>query len=145
MKLKPFNMNRPFIVIMSLTFLFSLRCSNDPRSASDKKGTAILVFETTEHDFGNIPQGGDGTYEFVFRNTGDVPLVLANVRSSCGCTIPEWPKRPIHEGKEGRIKVRYNTRITGGFSKTITVYSNAGDTPVVLKIRGRVEEVENGQ
>jgi hypothetical protein len=138
-------MKRAFFVIVSLIFLLSLGCSHDSRSASENKGTATIVFETTEHDFGNIPQGGDGTYEFVFRNTGDAPLVLANVRSSCGCTIPEWPKRPIHEGKEGKIKVRYNTRIIGGFSKSITVYSNAGDTPVMLKIKGRVEELETGQ
>jgi hypothetical protein len=84
--------------------------------------------------------GGDGTCEFIFKNTGKDPLVLKNVRSSCGCTIPQWPKEPIKKGEQGKIKVRYNTRITGTFSKSISVYSNAGNMPVVLVIKGKVEE-----
>lgn len=135
-------MKRLLLTVAPVVILISLSCSRDPRTAPDQKEEAKIEFEKTEHDFGTIPQGGDGTCEFVFRNTGQVPLVLANVRSSCGCTIPEWPKRPIHKGREGRIKVRYNTRIIGGFSKSISVYSNAGNAPVVLKIKGRVEETE---
>jgi hypothetical protein len=132
-----------FTVLVVL--MISAGCSQTPQPVTEQTEAAIIEFETTEHDFGTIPQGGDGTYEFVFRNKGKVPLVLANVRSSCGCTIPEWPKRPIHKGKEGKIKVSYNTRIIGGFSKTISVYSNAEVTPIVLKITGRVEEVETEQ
>jgi hypothetical protein len=123
-----------------VAFYITLSCSQTPRPAAGQKEVAAIEFETTEHDFGNIPQGGNGTYEFVFKNTGEAPLILANVRSSCGCTVPEWPKRPIKKGKEARIKVSYNTRIIGGFSKSISVYSNAGETPIVLKIKGKVEE-----
>ena len=125
-----------------VAFYMALSCSQTPQPTADQKERAVIEFETTEHDFGNIPRGGDGTYEFVFKNTGEAPLILTNVRSSCGCTVPEWPKKPIKKGKEASIKVRYNTRIIGGFSKSITVYSNAGDTPVVLRIKGRVEDTE---
>jgi hypothetical protein len=121
----------------------TLSCSQTTGSAEGNKEGAVIEFETMEHDFGTLAQGGDGTFEFAFRNTGKEPLVLNNVRSSCGCTIPEWPKEPILKGEKGKIKVSYNTRITGTFSKSITVYSNAGDAPVVLVIKGKIEPVAN--
>jgi len=115
-------------------------CSQNTEVKAQSKSGAEISFETEDHDFGKIQQGGDGTFEFVFRNTGKEPLVLSNVRSSCGCTVPEWPKEPIRKGESGVIKVSYNTRITGSFSKSITVYSNAGGEPVVLVIKGTVEK-----
>lgn len=127
-----------FVVSLSL-FYVSLSCSQSFQSDNtNKKGTTIR-FEKTEHDFGTIREGGDGTYEFVFHNAGSEPLLLNNVRSSCGCTIPEWSKEPIPAGETGMIKVSYNTRITGSFSKSITIYTNADEKPLVLVIKGRVE------
>jgi hypothetical protein len=134
---------RKFLLINVLAaFFFTMSCSQSAQPAESQTKGAAIEFETTEHDYGTIPQGGDGTYEFVFRNTGKIPLVLNNVRSSCGCTVPEWPKKPIDKGEEGRIKVSYNTRITGTFSKSISVYCNASDKPYVLVIKGKVEEPE---
>lgn len=131
-------------VLFSIVALFAaFSCSQVSEKISSKAGGAVIEFETSEHDFGSIPYKGDGTYEFVFKNTGKVPLVLKNVRSSCGCTVPEWPKDPIKKGEKATIKVSYNTRITGTFSKSISVLSNAGDTPVVLVIKGKVEPEEN--
>jgi hypothetical protein len=118
---------------------FSISCSQASGTADGQKSTAAIEFETTEHDFGTLPQGGNGTFEFIFKNTGKDPLVLNNVRSSCGCTVPEWPKGPVKKGDKGVVKVSYNTRITGNFSKSISVYSNAGEGPVVLIIKGKVE------
>ena len=115
-------------------------CSQSNTKADAIQDVSAIEFETTQHDFGTIPQGGKGTFEFVFKNTGKGPLILKNVRSSCGCTVPQWPREPVNKGEKGVIKVSYNTRITGNFSKSISVYSNAGSTPVVLKIRGKVEE-----
>jgi len=131
-------MKTVFSILVFAACWFSISCSQTPRSANVKSG-AVIEFETTEHDYGTIPQGSDGTYEFVFKNTGKEPLVLNNVRSSCGCTVPRWPKEPIKKGDKGAIKVSYNTRITGNFSKTISVYSNSGGVPVVLNIKGKVE------
>jgi hypothetical protein len=131
-------MKKVFSFLAIATCWFSISCSLTPRSHASKDG-AIIEFETTAHDFGTIPQGGDGSFEFVFKNTGKEPLVLKNVRSSCGCTVPEWPKEPVKKGDKGTIKVSYNTRITGNFSKSISVYSNSGEAPVVLIIKGKVE------
>jgi hypothetical protein len=129
------------IAVLAVVY-FTMSCSQTNQSSEGQKESASIEFVTTQHDYGTIQQGGDGTYEFVFKNTGKVPLLLSNVRSSCGCTVPEWPKHPINKGEEARIKVSYNTRITGNFSKSISVYSNAGEAPVVLIIKGKVEAAE---
>jgi hypothetical protein len=132
-------MKKLFPVVASLAFVVLSACSQAPRTAELNKNGTSIEFETTDHDFGTITEGGDGTFEFIFKNTGKEPLILSNVRSSCGCTVPEWPKEPIMKGNKGKIKVSYNTRITGPFSKSITVYSNAEEAPVVLIIKGKVE------
>jgi hypothetical protein len=132
-------MKKFFSIVAGLAFVIISGCSQAPRTAELIKNGASIEFETTDHDFGTIAEGGDGTYEFIFKNTGKEPLVLSNVRSSCGCTVPEWPKEPILKGDKGKIKVSYNTRITGSFSKSITVYSNAAEAPVVLIIKGKIE------
>ena len=67
-------------------------------------------------------------------------MILSNVKSSCGCTIPEWTKEPIMPKASGVIKVKYNTTRVGTFQKSITVYSNAKNSPVVLTIKGEVEK-----
>jgi hypothetical protein len=129
------------ISILALSACWFLSgCSQSNQTADTLQDAAAIEFETVQHDFGTILQGGNGTFEFVFKNTGKEPLILKNVRSSCGCTIPQWPREPVNKGEKGVIKVIYNTRITGNFSKSISVYSNAGSAPVVLKIRGKVEE-----
>lgn len=99
-----------------------------------------IEFTEQEHNYGNLQKGGDGNCEFVFTNTGNEPLILSNVKASCGCTVPTWTKEPIMPGKTGTIKVRYNTNNVGAFTKTITVSSNAINAArLTLKIRGKVE------
>lgn len=121
-----------------LVFLFA-GCSQTSQKTSIGPSGAAIEFETTEHDYGSIPYKGDGSYEFVFKSKGEEPLVLKNVKSSCGCTVPEWPKDPVLKGDKAKIRVVYNTRITGSFSKSISVVSNASEAPIVLVIKGKVE------
>jgi hypothetical protein len=90
------------------------------------------------HNYGTIAQNSDGTCEFTFKNTGKEPLVLSKVRSSCGCTVPTWPRKPIMPGEEETIKVKYDTRRLGRIYKSITIYSNAKNSPVVARITGDV-------
>lgn len=120
---------------------FSISCSQTNQAENtidiDAQGPSIK-FEVVEHDYGTVDKNGDGTFEFVFMNEGSEPLILNNVRSSCGCTIPQWPREPIPAGGKSSIKVKYDTRRLGSFQKSITVYSNAGTTPVILKIKGNV-------
>ena len=100
--------------------------------------TLVISFEKTVHDYGTIEQGSDGGAEFVFTNSGKTPLILSNVRASCGCTVPTWPKEPILPGVKSSIKVVYNTNIAGNFHKSITVNSNAKNSEVLLSIKGNV-------
>ncbi len=100
----------------------------------------VITFEKTTHDFGKIhEEGGRVTTEFQFKNEGMVPLVLSNVRASCGCTTPKWPRQPIEPGEVGEITVTYNPNgRPGRFQKTITVTSNAKEATTKLYIKGEV-------
>jgi len=115
----------------------NLMAQNDNEEKKDTR--PVISFEETTHNFKTIKYKGDGSCEFTFENTGEEPLLLTKVRSSCGCTVPKtWPKKPIKPGKTGSIKVKYNTRIKGAFSKSIRVYSNAKNSPKTLRIKGKV-------
>lgn len=103
------------------------------------QGTAKIEFKSETIDYGEIEKGSNGVRVFEFTNTGDAPLVISNVKSSCGCTIPKKPEEPIMPGKTGEIEVKYDTNRVGPIRKAITVTSNA-DTPTkVLKIKGTVK------
>lgn len=134
-------MKKAFSVLTMVAIYVSLSCSQTSQPDNELLAGTIQ-FEQTTHDYGTITQGSDGTYEFIFHNRGSEPLLLNNVRSSCGCTIPEWPKEPIATGETGKIKVSYNTRILGTFSKSISVYTNSDEKPVILVIKGKVEEAK---
>ncbi|MEM8845523.1 MAG: DUF1573 domain-containing protein [Bacteroidota bacterium] len=101
--------------------------------------TAKIEFKSETIDYGEIAKGSDGVRVFEFTNTGTAPLVISDVKSSCGCTIPKKPDAPIMPGKTGEIQVKYDTKRVGPIRKAITVTSNA-DTPTkVLKIKGNVK------
>ncbi len=109
-------------------------------TAQDKK--AKIEFKTETVDYGEIEKGADGVRVFEFTNTGDAPLIISKVSSSCGCTIPKKPEEPILPGKKGEIQVKYDTNRVGPIRKAITVISNA-DTPTkVLKIKGEIKAAE---
>jgi len=104
--------------------------------------TAKIEFKSETVDYGEIAKGSDGVRVFEFTNTGEVPLIISKVSSSCGCTIPKKPEGPILPGKTGEIQVKYDTNRVGPIRKAITVISNA-DTPTkVLKIKGEVKAVD---
>jgi hypothetical protein len=95
--------------------------------------------EKNIHDFGEIPQSKPVSVEFIFTNEGDAALVISDVGTSCGCTVPDYPKEPIAPGKSAKIKVTYNAANKGVFSKTITVKSNDLEASKVLTIKGTVK------
>jgi hypothetical protein len=107
------------------------------------KNNAEIKFETNEFDFGELEINADGNCSFMFSNTGDTPLVIQNVKTSCGCTVPEWPKKPIKQGKQGEILINYDTSHPGMFNKTITVFYNGQSSPQVLNIKGKVTYPED--
>lgn len=98
-----------------------------------------IVFDKDIHDFETIQQGGNGTYDFKFKNTGREPLVISNAKGSCGCTVPSWPKEPIKPGESSTIKVTYDTKRLGAFTKTVTITSNAKTGQKIITIKGKIE------
>lgn len=107
-------------------------------NAQDK--VAKIEFKSDTIDYGTIEKGADGLRVFEFTNTGDAPLIISRVSSTCGCTIPEKPEGPIMPGETGKISVKYDTNRVMPIRKTITVISNAQTPTVALKIRGLVVE-----
>ena len=99
---------------------------------------AEIKFTETIIDYGIIENGEDGNRIFKFKNTGNSPLVFIRIFSSCGCTIPKKPEKPILPGETGEIQVSYDTKRTGIFQKAITVISNAKTANVILRIKGEV-------
>lgn len=111
-------------------------------SLQAQEKTAKIQFKAETVDYGLIEKGSDGIRVFEFTNTGEVPLIISKVSSSCGCTIPKKPEQPILPGQTGEIQVKYDTNRVGPIRKAITVISNA-DTPTkVLKIKGEVKAID---
>ena len=98
-------------------------------------------FEQETIDYGKIIKGSEGERTFVFINVGDAPLIIQSIKSSCGCTVPKKPEAPIMPGEKGEIKVSYDTKRIGGFSKQITILSNAITARKIVKIKGLVSNV----
>jgi len=99
-----------------------------------------VQFESTTFNFGNLRQGDVAEHTFTFRNTGDRPLEIRNVRASCGCTVPEWTRELIPPGGTGRIEARFNSAgKTGHQHKTLTVETNIEGEPYLqLVLQGDV-------
>lgn len=100
---------------------------------------AKITFKSDTVDYGTIAKGSDGVRVFEFTNTGDAPLIITDVKSSCGCTVPKKPDGPIAPGASSSIEVKYDTNRVGPIRKTITVTSNASEPMVALKIKGEVQ------
>ena len=99
----------------------------------------MIDFETREKDFGTINEGQSITMYFKFKNKGLNPLIITNARAGCGCTSPEYPKDPIPSGREGVIKVTFNSEGKGGDNeKFVEIESNATEPVIKLIFRGHV-------
>ncbi|MDN3547860.1 MAG: DUF1573 domain-containing protein [Mucilaginibacter sp.] len=106
-------------------------------SAQDSQ-KAEFKFNEEKHDFGKIPQGTPVTTVFEFTNVGKEPLILTEVRPTCGCTIADYTKTPVKGGEKGTIKITYNAAAAAPFNKTIVVKSNAVTPEKYLNIIGEV-------
>ncbi len=95
-------------------------------------------FDKETYDFGKIPQGKPVSVDFKFTNTGEEPIIITNVESTCGCTVPKYTSTPVKKGESGVISVTYNAAAVMPFSKAITVKSNAKTPVKMLYIKGEV-------
>lgn len=99
-----------------------------------------ITFEKELIDMGTYKQHDDASSrcEFIFTNTGKEPLIIEKAKGSCGCTVPEWPKEPIAPGETAVMKINYDEKRVGPYTKSITITSNAKTSPKIVKVKGKV-------
>jgi len=127
-------MNKTLTGILTFVFCFSFAVT----AYSVNKPKAMINWSETAMDFGQVPYNKPIEVEFKFQNSGMFPLIINNVEPSCGCTVADFPKQPIPAGGEGSIKVTFDAKLSGYFSKTITVHSNTEEKITTLFIKGEV-------
>ena len=99
-----------------------------------------VITDKTVHNYGAILKNSSNPADFTITNTGDHPLVIHRISSSCGCTNADWDKRPIEPGKTATISIEMTPDEAGYFSKTIDVYCNINESPLKLMINGNVND-----
>lgn len=112
--------------------------SNEVKYEITSTIVSAISWKSDSVDVGQIPQGTPKNIEFEFKNTGDKPVIITNVKPACGCTAADYTKDPIAPGKSGFIKAIYNAAAPGAFTKTVTVTTSAEETPKVLTFKGTV-------
>jgi len=127
------------ITCIALTSFTSLSMVNNQTIVNASDSFIKVAWAKESHDFGEIPQGKPVSVEFAFTNTGDAPLLIADVATSCGCTASDYSKEPIAPGASSKIKVTYNAANMGAFTKTITVNFSDAEAKKVLMIKGTVK------
>ena len=102
---------------------------------------AKLTFDNVRHRYGVVEEGAIVTHTFKFKNTGKAPLIISNAKSTCGCTVPEWPKEPIPIGGEGEIFVKFDTKNKELFqNKPVFIIANTHPTETTLYLMGQVRK-----
>ncbi|TDQ29209.1 DUF1573 domain-containing protein [Zeaxanthinibacter enoshimensis] len=145
-------MKKVFLSLAIASVMVMVSCKEDASSKvnSDKaevaaqrdeagKNLPVMSFDKQEHDFGTIEMGTPQETTFTFTNTGNAPLIITDAKSSCGCTVPEYPKNtPIAPGESGSMLVKFNGSGMNQVTKTITVTANTAQGSEILRIKAFV-------
>jgi len=150
-------MNKKFLLLIALVGVLFFSCKEDPAAKVNKSNLELakkrdndlkynspeMKFEVTEHDFGNINEGDVVETVFKFKNTGKSELIISKAKASCGCTIPQWPKKPVMPGEESEIKVKFNSRgKPNKQQKRITLTTNTSKGQEILIIKAFVNPMK---
>jgi hypothetical protein len=128
--MKKFIINSLIILILNCTVFATDFFVFDPKAGIEWQNTSV--------DFGKIPVGKPVTAEFILKNPSMIPLIIIEVKPSCGCTIANYPRQPILPGEQEKITVIYDAKLSGYFSKTISVSTNTEEGITELIIKGEV-------
>jgi hypothetical protein len=129
----------PLLIIALFTTTFLLAQEKTTEAPVEPQPGPYISFVEKSHDFGDIAQGDVVEYTFEFENSGDAPLILSNVQTTCGCTTSFWPREPIAPGTKSKIEAKFNSRGKNGRqNKIITITSNAVNNPDRVSIISNV-------
>ena len=133
---------KKYAILLLAAFLAGTLATFAQTGKASQPEEKVVSFDTKTYDFGDILlSDGPVSCKFVMKNISDSPIVIHNVVSSCGCTVPDYDKKPIQPGSSTSIEVTYaNDQGPYPFNKTITVYVSNVNRPIVLKIKGQVHE-----
>ncbi len=109
-------------------------------ATTSRSTTAAFEWSETTYDFGKTKVGVPVSYEFRFKNTGMVPLVISSVKASCGCTVTAYTKEPVQHGASGFVRATYNAAKPGVYSKTVAVSANTPEGLIHLTVKGEIVE-----
>ena len=129
---------RFFVILALVVITISVNSQSYLTGNSSSKSSAVITWNNDIHDFGKIKQGTPVEIIYKFKNDGLKPLIIKNVESSCGCTVPEYPRIPIKPMSGGQIKATFDAKKVGVFSKSVKVLTNASEKPKVLILKGEV-------
>lgn len=128
--------------VFFLGFVFAALLTAGVNNASAQSPASPKISYTLDYvDFGEVEYGGPSERVWKFKNEGKEPLMITSAKGSCGCTVPDPPKEPIMPGKEGVIKIKYDTKRPGPIAKTVTLVTNEpeGSNTHVIKVKGNVK------
>ncbi|MCG8307003.1 MAG: DUF1573 domain-containing protein [Cytophagales bacterium] len=126
------------IFVFGVVFLAMSQANQVEVASGNPSSMAKFNWEKTTHNFGKIPQGKPVTVDFTFTNDGKTPLVISNVKGSCGCTVTKYSKEPVAPGKTGFVKATFNAAAMGAFNKSVRVTANVEGGNETLFIKGEV-------
>jgi hypothetical protein len=140
-------------LLISFTILFLTSCNqtnnteittNDVINTKSAEGNSNsdlpdIKFEQETHDFGRISQGEKVSHAFKFKNTGGANLIISSANGSCGCTVPEYPKKPILPGEEAVVNVVFSSEGKSGMvEKTVTLVTNCEPSTKIIYIKANI-------
>jgi len=145
-------MKKLFLGVFALSLFVFTSCKEDASSkikdenvaqAAERDANAskmpVIEFDKAEHDFGTIQDGTPQETVFTYKNTGNAPLVVTNIKSTCGCTVPQdWSREPLAAGESANFTVKFNGKGNGQVSKTITVVANTAKGNETVRIKANV-------
>lgn len=130
-------MKRTILVILMVFAAIQFMAAQE--IIQEKKNTSPVQWNEKTHDFGILEQGVPATATFTFKNISNAPVVITNVRSSCGCTVAKYTKEPVRPGEEGQVSATYNSARPGNFNKSVTVTLEGVPGADILIVKGEVK------
>ncbi len=150
-------MKKTILMLSAVSMIAFTSCKEDAAAKINSENVAaaaerdanstkypVITFDKSEHDFGEIMNGTPVETVFSYTNTGDSPLVVTNIKSTCGCTVPQdWSKEPLAPGASDKFTVKFNGKGNGNTGKAITVTANTEKGSEVVRIKAFIKADPN--